>query len=442
MSGAFKNLFQAKPTGEIADNIDAATSETLQDLDWSFVVATTQLINANPTEGSAQAIKCLKPKLKAKSPVVANYAISVLNACVRDCGRPFAAELSSKDNISFLHKLLLSTSLAPENRGRLLQHIAEWAERVTDPPEIRRFFHQLVGEGFRFPPHVRIGAPVAYPAPIVPIGYTTGIPVATTVIQQPMIVGATPIMVTPGYPTMIQAPPPAMRQPSQPPISSVSPQERKNWVNFDCNLADNNIQMFVEAVNLGDRTSLATNTIVQEFKAKCQDMLRRLARLIEQVTEEELLERLLKTHTSLASALDQYDMALVDPEYQILVPGFEASTKYHTSNNDSSAPTTNRSNEDEDMALAAAIISSTADSRNQAYRLPEILTSDDPFGDDKAAVGGPSLHQFMDSDDEGAGGAKEQLSAKSHGKARADDEAGGSGSNAMPLTPKSSSGRY
>ena len=79
--------------------------------------------------------------------VVINYALIVMDAFVKNCGRPFVVELSSRENTEFLRKFLMRETLAPENRGRLLEIIADWAEHIQDPPGIRMFFHRLVGEG-------------------------------------------------------------------------------------------------------------------------------------------------------------------------------------------------------------------------------------------------------------------------------------------------------
>ncbi|KAJ1556040.1 hypothetical protein HK405_008327, partial [Cladochytrium tenue] len=233
----------------IENNIVLATSETQQDIDWMHIIACFHLINANPAEGSSRAMKALKLRMMSKDPkVVISYSIIVLDALVNSCGRPFAIELASKDNLAYLRKFLLREDLVPENRGRMLELISDWAEHLSDPPEIRMFFRQLIKQGFRFPPSVNIKPSATRTVPAVP----------------------------------------AARPWSK--IQGVSPSELSKRVAFDCNLSDSYLQMFVEAVNFADRgVPLANIPIVQEFKGKCEDMQKRLTGLIDKVTEEELV---------------------------------------------------------------------------------------------------------------------------------------------------------
>ncbi|KAJ1552337.1 hypothetical protein HK405_011709 [Cladochytrium tenue] len=326
MATTIKNIFSRPTSGPIADNIDKATSEQQQDIDWTHVIACSQLINANPAEG-----------------------LIVLDALVKNCGRPFAAELGSKDNLAYLQKFLLRENLAPENRGRMLELISDWAEHISDPPEIRMFFHQLIGQG-----KLPVGQPVTS---------TYVNPYATPIILAPA--GAPVVM-----PPVTLAVPAAQPRPE---IQDVSPSERKKWVAFDCNLSDSNLQMFVEAVNFADRdVPLANVPIVQEFKGKCEDMQKRLTRLIEKVTEEDLVDQLIKTHSRLSSGLEQYELASSDRTYRIEIPS--------------------------DQPEPAAV---KPEPRAIAGKAPAVdLDIGDPFVDGSLDVGGPSLQHFLDSDED------------------------------------------
>ncbi|KAJ1568049.1 hypothetical protein HK405_003815, partial [Cladochytrium tenue] len=332
MAAAIKNIFSRPTSGPIADNIDKATSEQQQDIDWTHVIACSQLINANPAEG-------LPARIKQK--VVVNYSLVVLDAMVKNCGRPFAAELASKDNLAFLQKFLLRENLAPENRGRLLELVSDWAEHITDPPEIRMFFHQLIGQG----EYDAVKA-LAVPA------------IAAVPAVQP-----------------------------RPEIQDVSPSERRKWVAFDCNLSDSNLQMFVEAVNFADRdVPLANAPIVQEFKGKCEDMQKRLTRLIDKVTEEDLVDQLIKTHSRLSSGLEQYELASTDRTYRIEIPSDQPEPAARPA--PPAVPPPRRSPED-------------AAPRARAGKAPAVdVDVGDPFADGSLDAGGPSLQHFLDSDED------------------------------------------
>ncbi|KAJ3194357.1 hypothetical protein HK101_002925 [Irineochytrium annulatum] len=268
----FKKVFsKAKVVdGPIAENIDIATAEEGEDVDWALVVTTTELIQA-VDDGPQQAMRAIRKRLKSKSAIAVNFTLNVLDTFVKNCGAKFRVELSTKENTNFIQKFLISEDLAPENRGRMLELISDWAQQFSDPPELRRLYHTLLGLGYRFPPPAR--------------------PVPQT--------GAAPEQA---------------RSASQRPVSVVThlpPEERRNYVLFDCNLADNNVQLLMEALNFANKNeSLTKNEIVQEFRAKCREMHERINVLIAEVLEEDLLEKLLKANGDLNAALDHYEEML------------------------------------------------------------------------------------------------------------------------------------
>ncbi|KAI9360402.1 hypothetical protein DFJ73DRAFT_815577 [Zopfochytrium polystomum] len=257
-------VFAKAPSGPIAENIENATNEQQQtDIDWSYVIAATQLINNDAAKGVPIAIKSLKLKLKSKSPVVINYALTVMDAFVKGCGRPFANELCQKDSLNFLHSTLERKSLAPENRGRLLELIADWSILIREPPSMLQFFHKLVSEGFRFPP--------------------------TENVRQLLAAGGA-------------APPPQE-------LIFATSEPTSGTLTTDISLAENTSQMFLETLNFSENPDeLPSNEIVQEFKAKCEELRSRLATYIQQPsTDEAQLAKLLQAHTSIVNALDQYE---------------------------------------------------------------------------------------------------------------------------------------
>ncbi|KAJ3282950.1 TOM1-like protein 2, partial [Blyttiomyces sp. JEL0837] len=381
MSFNLKNLFTKAPTGPIAENIELATSESQQDQDWGFVIATAQLVNANPQEGSAQAVKALKNKLKSKSPIVVNYALSTLDHLVKHCGLPFAAELGTRDNLGFLQRVLIRENLAPENRGRLLEMIGDWAEHIENPPSFRLFFHQLVSQGFRFP--------AAYNVPI------QTIPFVAATFWNP---------VAGGQPTT--APPEIA-------IDTLPLEERTKWVDFDCNLAENNIAMLIESLSYADRSEdLNKNELVQEFKQKCLDMRARIVRLIEKVVDEDLLTKLIKANGDLNSALEKYENALVGifPTETIPQPDMEfelsvaAATKASVQEANGAVPTGNLISVGDGAAATTSSISDemkpyligTADDKGKGKG---VNIFDDAEVVDDSDAAGPSNIQFIEEDE-------------------------------------------
>ncbi|KAJ3410798.1 hypothetical protein HDV05_003227 [Chytridiales sp. JEL 0842] len=345
ISSTFKNIFSKPASSPIAENIDKATDETLPEVEWTNVFAAVQLINETP-DGASQAMKAVKARLKHKSAIVINYALIALDTFVKNCGYDFAVELSHKDNIGFLHKFLLRETLEPENRGKLLEFILDWAEHIENPPGIRRFYHMLAGEGFRFPAAAS--------------GF--GVPPPNGIV-------------------MNQIP----QEPPKPSIDRVPTEERKAWVEFDCNVANNSVQMLLEAINFADKSEdISKNEIIQEFYAKCLEIRGRLLKLVGKVAEDDLLALLVKSTTDINNALEQYEQRLLPEEFRM------KSTPVASDPNLIDFGNTN-------LGLAATLGETPAPSGSRFE--PYIVGTEErnPFDDTNTPydpVAGPSLHQF------------------------------------------------
>ncbi|KAJ3109616.1 Centrin-1 [Phlyctochytrium planicorne] len=263
---AFKNFFAKPPTGPITQNIEIATADLNQEVDWAVIIATKDLIESSP-DGIGEGMRAIKKQLKSKSPIVVNYSITALDYFVNNCGIPFRNELASKENISYIQKFLLREDLAPENRGRMLELIAEWAQKYDNPPDIRRLYHSLVGSGFRFPNQLAFAAPMQ-------------------------------IVSSPQHPQFAS-------------VSHLSPEERRNHVEFDLNLAANAVQVLVETLTFADKSEdLSKNDLLSEFRQKCLHMQDRISRLLAEVSEEDLVAKLIQSNSDIIAALEQYNGAI------------------------------------------------------------------------------------------------------------------------------------
>ncbi|KAJ3153719.1 hypothetical protein HK101_001710 [Irineochytrium annulatum] len=312
--------------GPIAENIDIATAKEDADVDWALVGTTTELIQA-VDDGPQQAMRAIRNRLKSESAITVNVTLNVLDTFVKNCGANFRVELSTKENTSFIQRFLINEDLAPENRGRMLELISNWARQFSDPPELRRLYYTLLELGYRFPPPAHLvpqmgAAPQQVHGVVVDGSFPRKFIDIQSQIQYIRINLAAGVV--PGLrPGGLDAPTRMARSASQRPASVVThlpPEERRNYVLFDCNLADNNIQLLIEALHFADKNeSLIKNEVVQEFRAKCREMHRRIYVLIAEVLEEDLLgksvhapvdDKLLKANGDLNAALHHYEEML------------------------------------------------------------------------------------------------------------------------------------
>ncbi|KAJ3125295.1 hypothetical protein HK100_010879 [Physocladia obscura] len=106
------------------------------------------MINANPGTGITEAIAGIRYRLSIEDP----------DALFKNAGTDFQNELSSKANQDFLqYEVINRKSLATENRGQLLELIAEWGtarDSLGQPkqsaPAFREYFERLWKQGYKF----------------------------------------------------------------------------------------------------------------------------------------------------------------------------------------------------------------------------------------------------------------------------------------------------
>ncbi|KAJ3140935.1 hypothetical protein HK100_008117 [Physocladia obscura] len=116
-----------RPDGFISDAIFDLTSSRNSEVDWTAFYAVIEMINANPGTGITEAIAGIRYRLSIEDAVAIFFTLSVLDALFKNAGINFQNELSSKANLDFLqYDVIHRKSLAPENRGQLLELIAEW----------------------------------------------------------------------------------------------------------------------------------------------------------------------------------------------------------------------------------------------------------------------------------------------------------------------------
>ncbi|KAJ3113262.1 TOM1-like protein 1 [Phlyctochytrium bullatum] len=267
--------------------------------------------------------------------VVVAYGLAVLDFFVNNCEDVFREEVVTRENSNFIQKFLIREDLAPENRGRMLEMIAVWAQKYETPTDIRRLYHTLLGLGYRFPNQVMSAFP-----------------------RQQTDVAAGPV------------------------VAHLSPEERKNYVLFDVNLAANAVQVLLETLSYADKSDdLAKNELLSEFRQKCVHMQERIGRLISEVEEEDLVAQLLQANSDIVNALEQYAEAL---EARAIEAATEASKAEAQKAAPAQAPSTSANLIDIDFEREAAHDESIEDLLRPRKGRPE-PTADDPFADQNAS---------------------------------------------------------
>ncbi|KAK7063194.1 TOM1-like protein 2 [Halocaridina rubra] len=143
----------ATPVGQ---KIEQATAETLASEDWGLNLEICDLINESE-DGPRDAIKAIRKRLTSqpKNYTVVMYSLTVLETCVKNCGKRFHVHACSKDFVQELVKLIGPKNEPPAAvQEKVLSLIQAWADAFRHQPElsgVSQVYADLKHKGVEFP---------------------------------------------------------------------------------------------------------------------------------------------------------------------------------------------------------------------------------------------------------------------------------------------------
>ncbi|KAK3885467.1 hypothetical protein Pcinc_010325 [Petrolisthes cinctipes] len=143
----------ATPVGQ---KIEQATSDTLPSEDWGLNLEVCDLIN-EAEEGPRDAIKAIRKRLQThpKNFTIVIYTLTLLESCVKNCGKRFHVHACSKDFVQELVKLIgPKNEPPPAVQEKVLSLIQAWSDAFRHQPDlsgVSQVYAELKHKGVEFP---------------------------------------------------------------------------------------------------------------------------------------------------------------------------------------------------------------------------------------------------------------------------------------------------
>ncbi|XP_029296946.1 target of Myb protein 1 isoform X2 [Cottoperca gobio] len=288
----------------VGQRIERATSSCLQSEDWGLNMEICDIINETD-EGPKDAVKAIKKRIVGnKNFREIMLALTVLEACVKNCGHRFHILVASQE---FIEGVLVRSILPKYNpptalHDRVLSLVQSWADAFRSSPSLTGVvyvYDDLRRRGLEFPmTDLDALSPIHTPNRSTPEDRTpeTAPAAAPTHQPQPQALSSVPSQSTS-----------APVQSSEGPASLSAEQEQK--LRSELALVNGNLTVMSEMLNdlTPGQCQQDDTELLQQLYSMCKSMQARVVELIPQLLDEGFIGELLVLNDDLNNAFIRYE---------------------------------------------------------------------------------------------------------------------------------------
>ncbi|XP_072396413.1 TOM1-like protein 2 isoform X2 [Diabrotica undecimpunctata] len=275
----------------VGGRIEQATDGTLASENWALNMEICDLVNETE-DGPRDAIKAIRKRLTqnaGKNYTVVMYALTILETCVKNCGKRFHVLVCNKDFIQELVKLIGPKNDPPTAvQEKVLSLIQSWASAFQNQPDMSgviAVYQDLLAKGIEFPP-----TDLDSLAPI----HTPKKSVSST--EMPLPSETVPVPPTQASPRHAQTSP-----------GVLTPEQRAK-LQSELDVIQSNMAVLGEMLfelKPGEEQPDELE-LLQELHATCQSMQQRLVELINKISNDGMCEELLRINDELNNLFLRY----------------------------------------------------------------------------------------------------------------------------------------
>ncbi|XP_016966654.1 TOM1-like protein 2 isoform X2 [Drosophila biarmipes] len=286
--GALGNVFSTA----VGQRIEAATDANLASENWAANMEICDMINES-SDTARDAMRAIRKRLSqnaGKNNQVVMYTLTVLETCVKNCGKAFHVLVAQKDFINELVKLIGPKNDPPAAmQEKVLSLIQIWADAFKNQPDLNgvtQMYMELKNKGIEFPANdLDAMAPIYTPQRSVPE-------------LPPQLVAAQQHTISPQHMAAAAAAA-AAAPPNTGPLHLTPDQAAK--LRSELEIVSNNMSILSEMLSVlkPGQESPDDYALLNELTSTCKEMQSRIVDLIGRVQDDELTAEFLRINDEL-----------------------------------------------------------------------------------------------------------------------------------------------